>query len=63
MKETFYFRKMGGWPFAMDVQINDERHRMNFLLSMERKKFIHVTAAEYQKDSRIRSQYASMCKR
>jgi hypothetical protein len=60
MKETFYFKKLGGWPFSMDVQINDDRHRINFLMSMERKKFIHVTQAEYQKDSRIRSQYASM---
>lgn len=63
MIETFYFRKLGGWPFPMDVKINDERHRMNFILCMERKKFIQVTEAEYKKDSRIRSQYASMCYR
>lgn len=63
MKETFYFRKLGGWPFSMDVAINNDQHRINFIRSMERKKFIHVTEAEFLKDSRIRSQYASMCYR
>jgi len=49
MQETFYFRKLGGWPFPMDVKINDDQHRINFIRSMERKKFIQVTEAEFQK--------------
>jgi hypothetical protein len=61
MKETFYFRKLGGWPFAMDADIKDDRHRANFIASMTRKKFIQVDEAEYIKDSRLRSMYASMC--
>jgi hypothetical protein len=63
MTETFYFRKLGGWPFPMDVTINNDQHRVNFLFSMSRKKFIQVTQAEYLKDKKIRSNYASMCHR
>jgi|688.fasta_scaffold863056_1 hypothetical protein len=62
MKQTFYFKHLGGWPFSMDVTINNDQHRINFLASMSRKKYMQVTEAEYKKDSRIRSQYASMCK-
>lgn len=60
MTETFYFRKLGGWPFEMEATINDDRHRANFIAAMRRKKFLQVDEAEYIKDSRLRSMYASM---
>ena len=60
MKETFYFRAAASWPFSMDVVINSDTHRLNFIRSMERKKYTQVTEAEYLKETRIRSLYASM---
>jgi hypothetical protein len=60
MTQTFYFRKLGGWPFEMEATINDERHRANFLAAMKRKGFTQVEETEYAKDSRLRSMYASM---
>ena len=60
MQETFYFRKSAGWPFAMDVVINSDTHRINFLRAMERKRFTQVTEETYLKETRIRLLYASM---
>lgn len=60
MKQTFYFRKTGGWAFRMDATINDDRHKENYLAAMKRKGFINVCEDEFNSDERVRGMFRSM---
>jgi hypothetical protein len=60
MKQTFYFRELGGWSFSMEVTINDDKHRDNFLASMKRRGLINVSEDEFNSDQRVRGLYRSM---
>ena len=60
MKQTYYFRKIGGYSFPMEVTINDAQHESNFLAAMKRKRFIRVDKEFYDKDERIKSAFNSM---